>query len=103
MVSHPIHPPGSATGEMYFGPRYVVTALQRPIDVNLEDLPYAVYACFVLHNFSEVNGESVMEKQVEAAIQYDCNFQPAPSTAPVSNNTESKSMCRVLTRYFDPY
>lgn len=109
---------GSTRQEQYFGlqlcrSRMVIECafgrlkgrfgmLKRAMDVNLEDLPHVVYACFVLHNFCEVNGESVMEEQVEAAIQYDRNFQPAPSTAPDSNNTEGKSVRRVLTRYFDP-
>ena len=29
--------------------------LRRPMDINLYDLPNVVYACFVLHNFCEMN------------------------------------------------
>ena len=28
-------------------------ALKRPMDINLQDLPHVIYACFVLHNFCE--------------------------------------------------
>ena len=33
------------------------SALCRAMDVNIDDLPYVIYACFVLHNFCEVNKE----------------------------------------------
>ena len=34
-------------------------ALKRTIDINMDDLPYVIYSCFVLHNFCELNNESL--------------------------------------------
>ena len=63
---------GSTAQEQYFGrqlcgARMVIEcafgrlfkgrfgALRRPMDINLSDLPHVIYACFVLHNFCEMN------------------------------------------------
>ena len=50
--------------------------LKRAMDINLDDLPYVIYACFVLHNFCELNGEFIDVLKVRNAVQYDCDFQP---------------------------
>ena len=80
-------------------------ALKRAMDINLDDLPFVIYACFVLHNFCEMNKESINDDKVRMAIDYDRNFQPLP----VGNNyisdgheAEGKRVRRVLTKYFDP-
>ena len=52
-------------------------ALKRAMDINIDELPYVIYACFVLHNFCEFNNESVSEERVRSAIAYDRDFQPA--------------------------
>ena len=36
-------------------------ALKRAMDINMDELPFVVYACFVLHNFCEINGERIGE------------------------------------------
>lgn len=46
------------------------------MDINIDDLPHVIYACFVLHNFCEVNNESVSEERVQLSINYDRQFQP---------------------------
>ena len=46
-------------------------ALKRPMDINLNELPYVVYVCFVLHNFSEIHGERIGEDKVTASMDYD--------------------------------
>ena len=46
-------------------------ALRRAMDINLDDLPYVIYACFILHNFCEHNNETISEDKVSAAIDYD--------------------------------
>ena len=51
-------------------------ALKRAMDINIDDLPYVIYACFVLHNFCELNHESVSEDNVRRAVDYDRQFQP---------------------------
>ena len=46
------------------------------MDVNIDDLPYVIYACFVLHNFCEVNKEFVSDDRVRSSLIYDRYFQP---------------------------
>ena len=80
-------------------------ALRREMDINLNDLPSVVYACFVLHNFCEINNEAIGEQHVAAAMQYDQDFQP--STQPNNfrsdcNEAEGKRVRRVLTKFLDP-
>ena len=80
-------------------------ALRRTMDINMDDLPFVIYACFVLHNFCEINKESISEERVRMAIDYDRDFQPPTATSRYlsnSNETEGKRVRSVLTRYFDP-
>ena len=80
-------------------------ALRRAMDINLDDLPYVIYACFVLHNFCEIHHESVSEEKVRMAMDYDRHFQPGSiSNGYMSNCNESegKRVRRVLTKFFDP-
>ena len=83
---------GRATGqEQYFGlklcqARMVIECLFRQmkacfgalshwamcncaVDINLDDLPFVIYACFVLHNYCKMNKEPVDEHKVWAPIQ----------------------------------
>ena len=67
---------GSIPQEQYFGLklcRFVIECafarlkarfgiLRRPMDINLCDLPNVIYACFVLHNFCEVNDDTIRHK-----------------------------------------
>lgn len=80
-------------------------ALKRPMDVNMDDLPSVIYACFVLHNFCEINGESVGDERVRVATYYDRQFQPDTELNRYitdSNEVEGKRIRKVLTKYFDP-
>lgn len=80
-------------------------ALKRSMDINLGELPFVVYACFVLHNFCEMSGERIGEEKVTASMDYDKHFQPAISTNNFRtdcNEAEGKKIRRILTRYFDP-
>ena len=79
--------------------------LRRAMDINLDDLPYVMYACFVLHNYCELNNESINKETVRMTINYDREFQPP--TIPnhyntSSNKTEGKRIRRILINYFDP-
>lgn len=51
-------------------------ALRRAMDTNLDDLPFVINACFVLHNFCEANRDLIPDQTVAAAVQYDRGFQP---------------------------
>ena len=48
------------------------------MDINPDDLPFVIYACFVLHNFCEMSKESINDDKVQRAIDYDRDFQPLP-------------------------
>ena len=61
-------------------------ALKRAMDINLMELPHIIYACFVLHNFCELNNERIPEDKVSSAIDYDREFQP--STTALNYRTE---------------
>ena len=39
-------------------------ALRRAMDINLEQLPNVIYACFVLHNFCELNNEKIGDNRL---------------------------------------
>lgn len=79
--------------------------LKRAMDINLDDLPFVIYACFVLHNYCEINNESICADRVRNAVQYDRDFQP-PTAAnryiAQSNETEGKRVRQVFAKYFDP-
>jgi len=79
--------------------------LRRPMDINLNDLPSVIYSCFALHNFCEVNSNSMNEDIVQNVICYDRYFQPPASSSvrvASSNETEGKKVRHTLTKYFDP-
>ena len=79
-------------------------ALRRPMDINLRELPYVIYACFVLHNFFEINKDAVAEDLIAKAISDDKHNQPKPlhSYRSQCNETEGKRVRIVLTKYLDP-
>ena len=112
---------GATQQEQYFGmtlcqPRMVIEcsfgrlkarfgALRRSMDINLKDLPYAIYACFVLHNNYESNNERMNEEHVKTAMDYDKQFQPQAlqnTYRTDCNEAEAKRIRRTLTKFFHP-
>lgn len=80
-------------------------ALKRPMDINLQDLPHVIYACFVLHNFCEDSKETVAEHSVLGSIEGDKDVQPPTQCNNYltdGNEGEGKRVRRVLTKYLDP-
>ena len=61
-------------------------ALKRVMDINMDELPSVIYACFVLHNYCEQD-EKMGEEKVASTINYDREFQPAI----VTNNFNTDS------------
>jgi len=59
------------------------------MDINLEDLPQVIYACFVLHNFCELNQEGISEETMRRVMTYDRESQPetVPNMCRYSTNT----------------
>ena len=76
-------------------------ALSRAMDINLDDLPYIIYACFILHNFCEHNNETISEDKVYEAIDNDREFQPPPQAKNCNEVIEGKRVRTMLTRFFD--
>ena len=81
--------------------------LRRVMNINLDELPAVIYACFVLHNYCELNKESINEEMVRTSFCYDHEFRP--QTVHVTNwymtdakETEGKRSSRILNNYFDP-
>lgn len=112
---------GSNPSEQYFGlclcrARMVIecafgrlkgrfSALRRPMDINLTDLPNVIYACFVLHNYCEAWGTPVDPRVEQEAIQSDRDLQPPTQTNNYltdSNEGSGKRVRRILTKYLDP-
>ncbi|CAL9695438.1 unnamed protein product [Knipowitschia caucasica] len=111
---------GSTVQEQYFGlslcrARMVIEcafgrlkarfgALRRPMDINLHDLPFVIYSCFVLHNYCEALKDPVDDSYVTEAVQHDRDYQPAsePDVRGDRLTTEGKRVRRVLTQYLDP-
>ncbi|XP_035030944.1 putative nuclease HARBI1 [Hippoglossus stenolepis] len=48
-------------------------ALRRAMDINMNDLPFVIYACFVLHNYCELQGQPVDDESMNAALQVQLN------------------------------
>ena len=68
--------------------------LCRNIDINLHDLPSVIHACFILHNYCEVNNNPVTPTLVEKAERNDRHFQPA-TVATWQSNAKSAEEKRV--------
>ena len=77
--------------------------LRREMDINIEDLPYVIHACFLLHNFCELHKEPAHQNLVEAAKKYDSEFQPTNKSSgyQTSNNESTGKKFRIFLKYFE--
>ena len=66
------------------------SALRRDMDIDSDDLPSVIYACFVLHNFCEENKDSVAEQQVRVVMDEEWKSQPSHKPATQSNECEGE-------------
>nr|XP_023651694.1 putative nuclease HARBI1 [Paramormyrops kingsleyae]XP_023651695.1 putative nuclease HARBI1 [Paramormyrops kingsleyae] len=81
------------------------SVLRRPMDINMQDLPFVIYACFVLHNYCETQKEMIPEQDISAAIKYDRHIQPPTKWDNIRKDcheTEGKRVRRVLTTFLNP-
>ena len=111
---------GTTPGEQFFGyklssARMVIEcsfgrlkgrwgALRRAMDISIEYLPSVIVACFVLHNFCEVQGESITEDRVREECRYDKEFQPptvSQSYGVAVNESAGKRIRQIYVKYFD--
>lgn len=78
---------------------------EKPMDINLDDLPHAIYACFVLHNYCEACKETVDEHIVLGALQCDQECQPPTQSNNYltdCNEGSGKTVRRIVTKFLDP-
>ena len=54
------------------------------MDLNIRDLPYVIYACFVLHNFCEEHNETVGEELISSAMRYEHHYGSSGSSKQAS-------------------
>ena len=75
----------------------------RAMDINLDDLPNIIFGCFVLHNYCEIDGESITDERVQEACSYDKEFQP-PCFSPgygALNEASGKKVRNIYCKFFD--
>ena len=79
--------------------------LKREMDVSARILPHVIYACFVLHNYCEMQDDKVGNDDVSKAMRYDQEFQPPTSGNRYSlgNNDEAsgKRIRNIYLKFFD--
>ena len=79
--------------------------LKREMDINTEDLPYVIYACFVLHNYCEEEKQVVAEEEISKAMECEKQFQPPilGNRYTLSNNDEQsgKIIRDIFVKFFD--
>ena len=76
-------------------------ALRREMDICQQDLPYAIYSCFVLHNFCEDQYERLSDDAVQKAIQFDNEVQPNVATSKCcGSENEARTIRDIYKLYF---
>ena len=77
--------------------------LTRRIDFKLESIPTIIYACFVLHNFCEVNqvklDENLVRIQMRRNKVEEERLKNAPDHVYSCNNAEGEVVRTILTTY----
>ena len=81
--------------------------LTKPIDLKLDFLPVAIYACFVLHNFCEQNNSFVDQELVHQQCEVQRNNQQQTINVPdpvFSGNLDEGIVIRnIITSYIEKY
>jgi hypothetical protein len=79
--------------------------LRREMDINIADLPYVIYACFVLHNYCELEREPLTDEDIARAVEYEREFQPpiVDNRYSLGNNDEAggQKVRSIFVKYFD--
>ena len=78
--------------------------LRRPVDLELQNAIKAIHACFILHNFCEMNNVVIGDEQANAVQRYDREFQPPTQLfSPTIHNNERgwKEHRQVFIKFFE--
>lgn len=70
--------------------------LRRDMDISLDDLPYLVFAYFILLNFCEINKEQTYRQYVTDGLNYVQNFNHRHRA--VIKQTTTREMGKVLEK-----
>ena len=79
-------------------------ALRRPMDINLDDVPCVIHACFILHNICELKNKKLHEETVQNSINIEKDSQPLCQHRKFTNSiTEEngKTIRNSFLKYFD--
>ena len=66
-------------------------ALRREMDINIDELPHVIHACFILHNICEMNKDPLAQEYFDNGMQYEREFQPTASPSAREQGTEAQS------------
>ena len=77
--------------------------LRNDIDTDLKTALNIIYACFVLHNFCEMNKEQLLDGVVSTAIHNNKNIQPPTQNYCYSrgtgNDIKEKKHRKIFVKY----
>ena len=79
-------------------------ALRRPMDINLDDVPCVIHACFILHNICELKNEKLHEETVQKPINIEKDSQPLGQNHRITNSIaeeNGKAIRNIFVKYFD--
>lgn len=76
--------------------------LNKRIDMGLTFVPEIIYACFVLHNFCEIQGVNIDDDVVQRHIAHDMAVQPdtTPDRLYSCNTTEGAQVRDIITKMY---
>ena len=76
--------------------------LNKRIDMQLTSVPEIVYACFVLHNFCEIQGVNIDDEVVQQQIAHDMATQPntVADCLYSCNTAEGAQVRNIITRMY---
>ena len=75
--------------------------LQRPIDLDMKNIPYTILSCFILHNFCEMEGESINDDLRATTANYDAQFPQSAFHQMHNNESAAKRIRQIFMKYFD--
>ena len=75
--------------------------LRKEMDNSLVHTLDIVLACFILHNFCEINKEYVSDDIVREVIREERESQPSAKNHTQNNNTQGKKIRNIFKMYFE--
>ena len=77
--------------------------LTRAMNFKLEDIPQLIYACFVMHNYCELNNTALDEQSVQRFMDIERENEQAGSRIYSTSTVGGTRTRSVLTDYFKEY